>query len=68
MFALLSLKYLKTVDNNSDKALEILYYSFSYEKTFVYIMSLYMRIQIKKFITINKEIYSHMKNIAKNTI
>ena len=58
-FALLSLIYLKTVDNDFDRALEILDYSFSYEKTFVNILCFYMRIQIKKFIINNKDIFTY---------
>ena len=64
-FAILSLIYLKIVDNDFDKASEILDYSFSYEKTFVYILCLYMRVQIKKFITINKDIFTYVKYCEK---
>ena len=64
-FGILSLIYLKTVDKKFDEALRILDYSFSYEKTFVYILCLFMRVQIKKFITINKDIFTYDKYCKK---
>ena len=64
-FGILSLIYLKTVDKKFDEALRILDYSFSYEKTYVYILCLFMRVQIKKFITINKDIFTYDKYCKK---
>ena len=67
-FALLSLIYSKTVENDKDEALKILDYSFSYEEAFVTLLCIYMRLQIKKFININKDIFIYEKYCEKNNL
>lgn len=55
--------YKKTIDKQEDEALNIFDYSFLYEESFNELLCIYMRLRIKRFIEINKDIFI-MRNIV----
>ena len=67
-FIYLYLIYQKTVDNKIDEALYYLNYSSSYEELFVDLLCKYMRYKIKRFIIINKDIFTYEKYCIRNKL
>ena len=61
IYALFSLLYNNLEEKKIDEAEKILDYGFIYEEGFANFFCLYMRIQIKNFITINKDIFTYEK-------
>ena len=53
--------YKKTIDKKIDDALRIFDYSFCYEETFNELLCMYMRLRIKRFISINKDVFTYGK-------
>ena len=53
--------YKKTIDKKIDDALRIFDYSFCYEETFNELLCMYMRLWIKRFISINKDVFTYEK-------
>ena len=64
VFGLFSLLSTNLFDKKYEKAEEILDYAFTYEEAFANFFCLYMRLQIKQFIVINKDIFTY-KNYCK---
>ena len=57
--------YKKTIDKQEDEALKIFDYSFLYEESFNELLCIYMRLRIKRFIEINKDIFTYEKYCLK---
>ena len=53
--------YKKTINKKIDDALRIFDYSFCYEETFNELLCMYMRLRIKRFISINKDVFTYEK-------
>ena len=64
----LSMIYRQLVESNIDEALNILEYTFTYEENFSELLCLYMRYQIKKFITNNREVFTYEKYCEKEKL
>ena len=64
VFSLFSLFSNNIFENHYKEAEKVLDYAFTYEETFANFFCLYMRLQIKQFITINKDIFTY-KNYCK---
>ena len=60
-FAFFSLLYNSMTDDNIEEAIKILNYATTYEESFANYICLFMRIQIKNFININKHIFNYEK-------
>ena len=57
--------YKKTIDKQEEEALNIFDYSFLYEESFNELLCIYMRLRIKRFIEINKDIFTYEKYCLK---
>ena len=64
----LALLYNNINDNKLKEAEEILDYGFLYEESFANFFVLYMKFQIKRFIIINKDIFTYEKYCTKNKL
>ena len=60
-FIYLYLIYQKTLDNQINEALYYLDYFSAYEESFVDLLCIFMRFKIKRFITINQDIFTYEK-------
>ena len=67
-FTFFSLLYNNVVEKKIDEAEQILDYAFNYEETFSNFFCAFMKIQIKKFIIINKEVFTYEKYCKENNL
>ena len=68
VFGLFSLLSDNTFEQKYEKAEQILDYAFTYEEAFANFFCLYMRLQIKQFIIINKDIFTYKNYCEKKNL
>ena len=67
-FSFIALLYNYIVENNIEEAEKLLNFAFTYEESFANFCVLYMRLQIKQFIRINKNIFTYEAYCKNNKI
>ena len=67
-FSFIALLYNYIVENNIEEAEKLFNFAFTYEESFANFFVLYMRLQIKQFIRINKNIFTYETYCKSNKI